>query len=116
MDTRVLTGRSQYVSVNGEKFWPASVHSGIPQGTVIGPLLFVIYISDILDNVKSNGFLFADDTKIFQVVTCKEEALYLQADIDALKKWSDVWGMEFNQDKCHVLTLGKFENIMYTHS
>ena len=110
-----LLGRSQYVSVNGEKSSPGYVLSGIPQGTVLGPLLFVLYINDILDNVKCDGFLFADDTKIFKAITCKEEALHLQSDIDTMKKWSDVWGMEFNRDKCHVLTLGNFDNIRYTH-
>ena len=110
-----LVGRSQYVAVNGEKSSSGSVLSGIPQGTVLGPLLFVIYINDILENITSEGFLFADDTKIFRKITSKEDALHLQSDIDSLKKWSEVWGMEFNRDKCHVLTLGKFDNILYTH-
>lgn len=109
-----LTGRQQYVVVNGEKSSPGCVTSGIPQGTVLGPLLFVIYINDILENLTSGGFLFADDTKIFKSVTSKEDSLNLQADIDALVKWSEIWGMEFNREKCHVLTLGKFENTKHT--
>ena len=110
-----LVGRSQYVSVNGAKSSSGSVLSGIPQGTVMGLLLFVIYINDILENITSDGFLFADDTKVFRIITSKEDALHLQSDIDSLKKWSEVWGMEFNRDKCHVLTLGNFDNILYTH-
>ena len=110
-----LTGRTQYVTVNGEKSSSGCVTSGIPQGSVLGPLLFVVYINDILENLTSNGFLFADDTKIFREVTSRNDALSLQSDIDKLKSWSEVWGMEFNLDKCHVLTLGKFDNIMYTH-
>ena len=110
-----LVGRNQYVIVNGEKSSPGSVTSGIPQGTVLGPLLFVVYINDILENITSDGFLFADDTKIFRTITSKDDALRLQSDIDSLKEWSENWGMEFNLDKCHVLTLGKFENTKYTH-
>ena len=59
--TEYLSNRSQVVLVNGEKSVPANVISGIHQGTVLGPLLFVIYINDLLDNIGSDGFLFADD-------------------------------------------------------
>ena len=67
-----LSGREQYVIVNGEKSSSGCVTSGIPQGTVLGPLLFVVYINDILENVTSEGFLFADDTKLFHAITLKE--------------------------------------------
>ena len=101
--------------MNGELSSSGSVTSGIPQGTVLGPILFVVYINDILENISSDGFLFADNTKIFRAITSRSDALHLQADIDSLKRWSEKWGMEFNLDKCHVLTLGKFENTKYTH-
>ena len=110
-----LSGREQYVMVNGEKSSAGCVTSGIPQGTVLGPLLFVVYINDIMENLTSDGFLFADDTKLFRAITSKNDALHLQADIDTLKRWSEKWGMEFNREKCHVLTLGKFENTKHTH-
>ena len=110
-----LTGRQQCVIVNGKKSSTGCVTSGIPQGTVLGPLLFVVYINDILENLSSDGFLFADDTKLFRAITSREDSLNLQSDIDALKEWSIKWGMEFNRDKCHVLTLGKFENTKHTH-
>ena len=82
-----LTGRQQYVIVNGEKSSPGRVTSGIPQGTVLGPLLFVVYINDILENLSAEGFLFADDTKIFRAITSRDDSLNLQSDIDALEKW-----------------------------
>ena len=70
----------------------------------------MIYINDILEITKSDGLLFADDTKIFKHIMSREDALSLQADIDVLEEWSNTWLLKFN-----VLTLGKFENIRYTH-
>ena len=109
-----LCDRTQVVRVNGAQSAPVPVVSGISQGTVLGPVLFVVYIYDILESVTSEGFLFADDTKIFHKVTSQEDALKLQSDIEALEDWSNKWMFHFHPDKCHVLTLGKFENIMYT--
>ena len=77
-------------------------------------MLFVLYINDILDNVESEGLLFADDTKIYRAITSKEDAQSLQSDLNTLEEWSDEWLLRFHPDKCHVLTLGKFENIMHT--
>ena len=110
-----LAGREQSVRVNGELSGPKPVISGIPQGSVLGPLLFVLYINDLPESVKSNILLFADDTKIFRHVSSKEDATLLQKDIDELNRWSEKWLLKFNTDKCHVLTLGKMENIMHTH-
>ena len=67
-----LCGRTQVVKVNGEQSEAAAVLSGISQGTVLGPLLFVAYINDILDNVESEDLLFADDTKIYRAITSKK--------------------------------------------
>ena len=110
-----LTNRSQEVTVNGSKSLPSAVISGIPQGTVLGPVLFVVYINDLLDNVSSGGLMFADDTKIYRQITTRDDALQLQQDITKLEDWSKLWQIRFNHDKCHVMTLGKFENIRYAH-
>ena len=74
------------VKVNGEESAVGHVLSGIPQGIVLEPILFVIYINDILESTKSDGLLFADDTKIFKHIMSREDALSLQADIDELEK------------------------------
>ena len=110
-----LSGREQVVRVNGELSIPKPVISGIPQGSVLGPLLFVLYINDLPDVVKSNILLFADDTKIFHQVKSRNDALLLQEDVNKLEQWSDKWLLRFNTNKCHVLTLGKLENIQHTH-
>ena len=110
-----LTGRTQEVVVNGSKSAKAPVLSGIPQGTVLGPVLFVAYINDILDDISSNGVMFADDTKIFRRILSHDDSMQLQTDLTKLETWSDIWQLGFNADKCHVLTLGKLENIHHAH-
>ena len=75
----------------------------------------MVYINDLPDVVKSDTLLFADDTKIFRQISTKNDALRLQDDIDSLTRWSEKWLLKFNTDKCHVLSLGHFENIRYTH-
>ena len=109
-----LSGRTQTVLVNGEKSRTAPVISGIPQGTCLGPLLFVIYINDLLDDIESDGFMFADDTKIFRKIVSTDDCNILQRDIDKLESWSKKWLLKFHPNKCHVLSLGKMENILHS--
>ena len=109
-----LSGRTQAVKVNGVSSETDPVISGIPQGSVLGPILFIIFINDILDKISSDGFLFADDTKVFRSIQNKSDADALQADIDMLEEWSNTWLLRFNPKKCHVLSLGKIEDTMYT--
>ena len=74
----------------------------------------MIYINDLLDNIESSGLLFADDTKLFRKISSKADADKLQRDIKLLEDWSKTWQLQFNVEKCHVLTIGKFDNIRYT--
>lgn len=109
-----ISGRTQVVNVNGTSSVPAQVTSGIPQGSVLGPLLFVIYINDIMDDIDSDCLLYADDTKLFRSITSDADAKALQRDLTALEEWSKKWLLRFHPGKCHVLTLGRFENIRHT--
>ena len=100
-----LTDRKQRVVLNGFKSEWTTVTSGVPQGSVLGPLLFLLYINDLPDNVKyCQVKIFADDTKIYFPSNC--QAQHIQNDIESLKNWSKTWQLPFNSDKCSVLHLG----------
>ena len=76
------------------------VLSGIPQGSVIGPFLFLLFINDLSNYVKLKIYPFADDTKIFRKMSSRADYDILQSDIDALINWSNSWLLNFNLDKC----------------
>ena len=103
-----LKGRSQRVMVEGEHSRKDPVLSGVPQGTVLGPLLFLLFVND-LPNCVSDGTrtrLFADDCLVYREIRSQEDRVKLQADLDALGAWSARWGMRFNTSKCEILQVG----------
>ena len=102
-----LLNRWQRVGVKG--FWSRwrRVLSGIPQGSVLGPVLFLVFIDDLEEELRSEVLKFADDTKIFGRVDSEGASEDLQRDLDRLVQWSEVWQMRFNVDKCKVMHLGK---------
>ena len=82
--------------------------SGVPQGSVLGPVLFLVYINDIVDVIRSSDIsLFADDAKLGHVVSTDNDRIKLQEDIDSMENWADTWSLQFNPKKCKVLHLGK---------
>ena len=101
-----LTDRRQRVVVGGEVSNWKSVLSGVPQGSVLGPILFLIYINDLDDSITSNVLKFADDTKLFRKVNTDGDKQHLQNDLDRLVKWSEKWQMLFNFGKCKCLHTG----------
>jgi len=103
-----LTGRRQRVVLNGKFSTWEEVLSGVPQGSVLGPLLFLIFINDIDDVLENVECLkkFADDTKLGCTVEKPEDRVCLQKALDALHQWSVTWGMEFNVTKCKVMHAG----------
>ncbi|MEW8545715.1 MAG: reverse transcriptase family protein, partial [Candidatus Thiodiazotropha sp.] len=98
-----LYNRKQRVQVNGQFSNWAEVTSGIPQGSVLGPILFVIYINDLPDRIDSDIIMYADDTKMSKEIQVKEDSEVVQADIFRLQDWSDKWLLLFHPDKCKVL-------------
>ncbi len=101
-----LTNRHQQVVVNGECSDLEEMKSGIPQGSVLGPLLFVIYINDLPDLLKSQPYLFADDTKIFRVIKNVADQQALQEDLNRLHHWSSTWLLRFHPEKCKCMRVG----------
>ena len=102
-----LLGRTQTVIVEGSESTQIAVKSGVPQGTVLGPLLFLIYINDI-DKCLTNGTklrLFADDSFLYRTINNQNDVQILQNDLNSLQQWESKWKMEFHPDKCQVLRI-----------
>ena len=85
----------------------SDVLSGVPQGSVLGPLLFVIYINDLPEAVNSNVKLFADDSKLLSIINEPKDSLNLQKDLDAICEWTRLWGMRLNVEKCKTVHFGR---------
>jgi hypothetical protein len=95
-----LPGRSQEVVLEGKHSAQCRVTSGVPQGTALGPLLFLAYINDMPPCVTSRARLFADDCLLYRPIKTEADATKLQEDIDALQNWESTWQLSFNPDKC----------------
>ena len=102
-----LLNRKQRVVVGGEKSSWTNVTSGIPQGSVLGPVLFAIFINDLPSCIQSGIKLFADDTKLFRPVASIEDCDNLQKDLTEAEMWAKKWQMKFHPEKCSVLRIGK---------
>ena len=104
--TSYLTGRRQSVVIDGHKSDELIIKSGVPQGSVLGPLLFLIYINDIVDNLESTAFLFADDTSCFRPIlngNVQNAALAVNSDLEKIHKWSKQWLVTVNTSKTVVM-------------
>ena len=105
-----LIDRRQRVVVSNWK----SVLSGVPQGSVLGPIVFLIYINDLDDDITSTVLKFADDTKVFRKIKGDADRQHLQDDLDTLVEWSEKWQMLFNFGMCSTQDMGmKMQNIQW---
>ena len=100
-----LSDRRQAVVVDGSQSSWRDVTSGVPQGSVIGPTLFLLYINDIQDNIQSKIRLFADDCVVFREICSDKDHQILQSDLQKLSTWSSDWLMSFNIKKCAVMSI-----------
>ena len=108
--TKWLTSRKQRVLLDGESSDYVLVTSGVPQGTVLGPLLFLIYINDIIENITSKLKLFADDCLLYRTITSEQDTMALQKDLDTLVQWASKWQMKFNTSKCTIMKCTRSAN------
>ena len=106
----ILDSSSQAV-LNGVKSDKIAVSSGVLQGSVLGPILFLAYINDLPDQVKSRVRLFADNTAIYLAISSEGESITLQNDLFILEKWEQQWDVSFNPSKCQVLHMSHPDQI-----
>ena len=86
--------------------------SGVPQGSVLGPILFLIYINDLPENIVSQVRLFADDTALYLTMEGADDSSMLQQDLDRLSGWEIAWDMEFNPSKCQVVLVPGIPSVL----
>ena len=112
-----LTKRTQIVVVDGYNSNEEDVTSGVPQGTVLGPLMFLTYINDISENIDSKVKLFADDCLMYKVIKSPNDVITLQEDLNKINRWCKYWQMSFNLDKCKILQINthKIQNNNYEY-
>ena len=109
-----LDNRRQCVVLPGSKSNWNYIKAGVPQGSILGPLLFLIYINDIVSNISSNIRLFADDTSLYLTINHRNEALtstdLLNTDISKISKWASDWLVTFNPNKSESMLISKKRN------
>ena len=108
-------GKRRVVILDNSSEW-VEVTSSVPQGSVLGPLLFTISINDLPDHVRNKCKLYADDCKLIGIIREFEDTISIQQDINQLQNWAKTWQMSFNYEKCKAMHLGrkniKNENTM----
>jgi hypothetical protein len=110
-----LEGRRQRVVVRGDCSEWGDVASGVPQGSVIGPLLFLLYVNELPNIVICGMKMFADDTKLYRTIREENDTVTLQGDLDKLSEWSRDWLLKFNAGKCKTMHIGS-RNKDHTYS
>ena len=112
-----LTNRKQRVKLNSVFSPWRSVISGIPQGSILGPLLFAIFINDLPDtcNEINNIFLYADDAKLFHYIRDLHDHTKLQDMINHVQTWADKWQLSLNINKCAVVSYGRQIDNSYSY-
>ena len=102
------------MALEGKKSSEIPVTSGVPQGSVLGPILLLLYINDLPENINSQVRLFADETAVYLTMTSKVDSQTLQQDLQKLDKWEKTWEMHFNLSKCQVPEHTRARNPLQT--
>ena len=117
--TSWLSGRSQKVVLDGQASDPVPVLSGVRQGSVLGPVLFLIFINHLPDNIRSSVRLFADDCGLYRNINSPKDCEILQEDLNSLARWETDWQMKFNVAKCHSMRVTRHlpgKQVQFTYS
>ena len=109
-----LNNRKQSVRINGSTSSWTSLTSGVPQGSIIGPLMFLLFVNDIPQITSSNIMLFADDTKLWRLIKSIDDVNILQEDLAKIVEWCQKWKLHLNVKKCKYMAIGR--NILYKHN
>ena len=109
-----LDNRTQSVILNGSNSHNIAVSSGVPQGSVLEPILFLAYINDLLKQVRSRVRLFADDTAMYLALDNQADLEILQKDLEILENWEKLWDMSFNPSKCQVIHVTPLKTPLQT--
>ena len=111
-----LSNREMYVCVNNFKSGIFCSGSGVPQGSNLGPLLFLIYFNDIVECVMDSEVLsYADDLKLFRVITSPNDCIMLQNDLNRVSNWCEINSLAINISKCKVVSYYKSLNPLINH-
>lgn len=105
-----FSGRSQYVENRGVRSAAYSIVSGVPQGSILGPLFFNIFMDDIVSRLSAHHLLYADDMKLFYQIQTREDCLRLQRDLDIMVDWCNDNCLPLNVSKCSVLSFYRIKN------
>ena len=112
-----LQNPNQRVVINGECSSWSKVKLGVPQGSILGPVLFLCFINDMPNNISSTIRLYADDCILYLPIFNINDCKMLQHDLEVLSKWSEAWMLDFNVSKCKIMKMSrKHHNITYIYS
>ena len=112
-----ISNRHQRVLLNGETSSWQPVISGVPQGSILGPLLFILYINDIGNNLKSPIKLFADDCVVYRRIVTRSHCIELQVNLHTLYRWTQDWQLGLNKSKCKSMDLtNKRKPVNFSYS
>ncbi len=107
-----ISGRSCFVECRGFRSLPFIATSGVPQGSVLGPLIFNIFINDIVKDIKSSALLYADDLKLYRRIICYQDCIELQSDLDKISIWCKSNYLSLNLEKCYILSYSLAKQII----
>lgn len=110
-----LTDRAQIVCVNGAKSKVINPTSSVPQGSILAPLLFSLFINDLVKDIRCNVLLFADDCKIYQPIKSINDCLALQKDLLSLSIWCNINGLQLNVKKCSIISFTRRTDKYFQH-